>query len=59
MEIHDVTLKKKKEFPADVEVFIGDIELLDFRLAVTVLGRQVRSSQMTVIVQCLLDNYLS
>ena len=53
-----MSLLKKPQFPADLEVFIRNIELLDFRLAVTVLGRQLSSSQVTVIVQCLVYNCL-
>lgn len=54
MSENDVTLKKNK-FPTDLEVFIRNTELLDFILTATVLERQLSSSQMTVIVKCLLD----
>lgn len=56
MEINYVTVKET-EFPADLEVFIGKMEL-DFTLAVTVLGRQLSSYQVTVTIQCLLGNCL-
>lgn len=45
MEINDVTLKKP-EFPANLEVFTRNVELLDF--TVTVLGRPPSSSEVTL-----------
>lgn len=46
------------EFPTDLGVFNRSVLLLDSRIAVTVLGRQLSSTQVTAVVQCVLDNCL-